>query len=110
MGGQAIVTVAQPTHMRLRVPCWSEHAIIRIGQAPAVRAPPCAFYNISKQQLLDQRQAPFATATAADSETVSVNVTFVNKIRLHGNHITSSRMISIQSYVWPTFVYTQRGH
>ena len=76
----AIVTVAKPTmDMRFRVPCWSEHALVRIGQASTVSAPPCAFYNVSRQQLLDQ------LPTTSGTDAVSINITFVNKIRLHGN-------------------------
>lgn len=74
------MTVAKPTtDMRFRVPCWSEHALVRIGQAAAASAPPCAFYNISRQQLLDQLPA------ISGADAVSINITFVNKIRLHGN-------------------------
>jgi hypothetical protein len=97
------VTVAEATaDLRLRVPCWSESATVRVGQAAAVSAPPCAFYNISKQELLDQQK------TLANSDgAVSINITFVNEIRLHGeiyllNHVTSllilSFMLSLPSF------------
>lgn len=81
------MTIAKPAaDMRFRVPCWSEHALIHIGQAPAVSAPPCAFYNVSREQLVNQQHASSATDAAAQHGAVSINITFVNTIRLHGNN------------------------
>lgn len=64
----ALVTVAKPANLRLRVPCWSKSASVRIGQAAALTAPPCGFLNVSAKLL-----APNA----------EINVTFVNEIRLY---------------------------
>ena len=64
----AIITLTKPADLRLRVPCWSESATVRVGQAAPVTAPPCAFFNVSG-----------AALTAASS----INITFLNKIRLH---------------------------
>eukprot|EP01052_Picozoa_sp_SAG31_P003071 SAG31_NODE_114_length_24318_cov_16.787481_17_plen_600_part_00 len=71
----AMITLDKPASLRLRIPCWSEKALVRIGTAGAVTASPCGFFNVSASQV--------AAAADASSGSVSMNITFLNEIRLH---------------------------
>ena len=77
----AIVTASTDVQLSLRIPCWSESALITVGAVgaggsegvdsdatetvTAMTAPPCAFFNVS--------------AAAG----VPINVTFINTIKTY---------------------------
>ena len=62
----ATITVSRAARLRLRIPCWSASALVRVGTGgETLTAPACAFFNV--------------TTTAA----TTVTVIFKNEINLH---------------------------